>query len=67
MADPRTYQFDLPSDGRPTDVTLAEFWYPGIQQFWEASTSRRIFDPSWGSGPLFCTPPPAAVRMAPPP
>ena len=48
MADPHTYQFDLPSDGRPADVTLAEFWYPGVQQFWEASTSRRIFDPILG-------------------
>jgi N-acetylmuramoyl-L-alanine amidase len=48
MADPRTYQFDLPSAGRPADVKLAEFWYPEVQQYWEASTSRRIVDPILG-------------------
>ncbi|MEZ5443281.1 MAG: N-acetylmuramoyl-L-alanine amidase [Lysobacterales bacterium] len=44
MANPRDYQFDLPSSGRPADVALPEFWYPGIRDYWERSTSSRIFD-----------------------
>lgn len=48
MAQPREYQFDLPADGRPTDVALEERWYPGIQAFWERSTTSRIFDPILG-------------------
>ena len=44
MANPRDYQFDLPSSGRPADVGLPEFWYPGIRDYWERSTSSRIFD-----------------------
>ena len=48
MANPCTYQFDLSPDGRPTDVKLAEFWYPGVREFWEKSTSRRIVDPILG-------------------
>ena len=48
MADPKTYQFDLPVRGRPSDVIINEVWYPGIQASWERSTSRRIFDPILG-------------------
>ena len=48
MADPRTYQFDVPSGGGPADVRLAEFWYPGVKAYWEGSTSRRIVDPILG-------------------
>jgi N-acetylmuramoyl-L-alanine amidase len=48
MAEPREYQFDFPSDGRPTDVALDEHWYPGIQTFWERCTTSRIFDPILG-------------------
>jgi N-acetylmuramoyl-L-alanine amidase len=48
MADPRTYQFDVPSGGGPADVRLAEFWYPGVKACWEGSTSRRIVDPILG-------------------
>ncbi len=44
MADPTRYQFDLPETGRPTDVMLNEVWYPGIQAYWEISTSSRIYD-----------------------
>ncbi|HSX61490.1 MAG TPA: N-acetylmuramoyl-L-alanine amidase [Tahibacter sp.] len=44
MGNPQAYQFDLPATGRPQDVALPEFWYPGIQAFWERSTSSRIFD-----------------------
>lgn len=48
MSDPRQYQFDLPAKGKPTDVPLAEAWYPGIQPYWEGSTSSRIFDAIFG-------------------
>src|SRR5574341_2623697 len=44
MADPRNYQFDLPANSRPSDVSLNEPWYPGIQAFWDRCTSSRIFD-----------------------
>jgi N-acetylmuramoyl-L-alanine amidase len=44
MSDPRTYQFDLPDTGRPADVALPEFWYPGIRDYWERCTSSRIYD-----------------------
>lgn len=44
MNDPKKYQFDLPTTGRPQHVALPEFWYPGIQDYWERSTSSRIFD-----------------------
>ena len=44
MPNPVTYQFNLPQRGRPSDVMLNEVWYPGIQAYWETSTSSRIFD-----------------------
>ena len=44
MADPTRYQFNFPQRGRPTDVILSEVWYPGIQAYWESSTSSRIYD-----------------------
>ena len=44
MPNPATYQFNLPQRGRPSDVMLNEVWYPGIQAYWEHSTSSRIFD-----------------------
>jgi N-acetyl-anhydromuramyl-L-alanine amidase AmpD len=44
MSDPQTYQFDLPSTGRPSDVIINESWYPGVQDYWANSTSSRIYD-----------------------
>lgn len=44
MANPETFQLDLPAQGRPSDVVIPEVWYPGIRDFWERSTSSRIFD-----------------------
>ncbi len=44
MPNPKTYQFNFPRTGRPSDVILNEVWYPGIQAYWEQSTSSRIFD-----------------------
>lgn len=48
MADPKNYLFDLPTDQRPSHATINEEWYPGIKDYWEISTSRRIFDPIHG-------------------
>lgn len=42
------FQFDLPQRGRPTDVMLAEAWYPGVQPFWDNCTTRRSVDPILG-------------------
>lgn len=44
MNDPKKYQFDLPSGGRPDDVVLNEVWYPGIRDYWEDCTSERSVD-----------------------
>ena len=44
MSDPKKYLFDLPPEGRPQNVKINEFWYPGIQEFWPKKTSSRIFD-----------------------
>jgi N-acetylmuramoyl-L-alanine amidase len=43
--DPKTYQFDLPTTGRPTDVHIPETWYPGIRDFWSTCTSKRSVHP----------------------
>jgi N-acetylmuramoyl-L-alanine amidase len=45
MMEPKTYQFDLPTDGRPTDVSIPETWYPGIKAYWEGCTSQRDVHP----------------------
>lgn len=45
MGDPKEYQFDLPEQGRPTNATISEEFYPGIQNYWSRSTSARIVDP----------------------
>lgn len=44
MADPQKYIFDLPSADRPKGATINEEWYPGVKDYWERSTSSRIFD-----------------------
>jgi N-acetyl-anhydromuramyl-L-alanine amidase AmpD len=48
MGDPKKYQFNLPDEGRPQDVNLNEFWYPGIGEFWPKKTTSRIYDPILG-------------------
>ena len=48
MPDPTKYQFDLPAEGRPHDVNINEFWYPGIKEFWPRCTTSRIYDPILG-------------------
>ena len=41
MADPKTYQFDLPTE-RPANVTIPEQWYPGVQDYWPQCTTERL-------------------------
>lgn len=48
MADPKSYHFTLPKSRRPTEVTLVEPWYPGVQPFWETCSSKRAVDPILG-------------------
>ncbi len=48
MPDPKSYQFNLPKSGRPTDVSLPEVWYPRIQKYWETCTTKRSVDPILG-------------------
>lgn len=42
---PKTYQFNLPKTGRPTDVHIPETWYPGIKECWESCTTKRLVHP----------------------
>ena len=48
MPTPANYHFDLPTAGRPEDVSFSEFWYPGVKDYWERCTSSRKFDPIMG-------------------
>ena len=48
MSDPKTFQFNLPTSGRPGNATLAEEWFPNIQPAAIAASSSRIFDPLLG-------------------
>ena len=48
MAQPASFQFDLTPVGKPLPFQLFEQLYPGVQEHWENSTSKRIFDPILG-------------------
>ncbi|MDB5269093.1 MAG: putative N-acetylmuramoyl-L-alanine amidase [Hymenobacter sp.] len=48
MANPNTYQFNLPATGRPDDVLINEVWYPGVREYWPRCTTGRIYDPIFG-------------------
>ena len=45
MADPTTYQFDLPSTDHPLDVLIPENWYTGVRDYWLGCTSQRDVHP----------------------
>lgn len=47
-ADPRTYQFNLPSNSAPSNVRLDEEWYPGIIPYALSASTRRNVDPITG-------------------
>lgn len=47
-SNPEEYQFDLPPIERPDDIVIPEKWYPGIKNYWEISTSTRIYNPIEG-------------------
>lgn len=44
MSSPTSFHFDLPNNGRPGNVSIAEEWYPGVMDHWAGATSRRRFD-----------------------
>jgi N-acetylmuramoyl-L-alanine amidase len=44
MPDPKSYHFDLDPTKRPANATLAEEWYPNIQDAAMAASSSRIYD-----------------------
>lgn len=44
MGDPTKYQINLSAEGRPQDVKINEFWYPGIQNVWPNITRSRNLD-----------------------
>ena len=48
MADPKKYQFDLPSTGRPLLFTLEEEFFPDIQATWPQVTKQRTVHPITG-------------------
>ncbi|MCY4137774.1 MAG: N-acetylmuramoyl-L-alanine amidase [Rhodobacteraceae bacterium] len=48
MANPKSFQFDLPSSGRPKNINLAEEWYPNIQPYAIRASSTRSYDPLLG-------------------
>ena len=41
MADPHKYQFDLPTTGTPSNVTIPQQWFPGVQNYWSQCTTKR--------------------------
>ena len=48
MSDPNTYHFKLPRSKRPSEVTLSDPWYPGVQKYWPTCTTKRSVDPIFG-------------------
>lgn len=46
--DPKKFHFRLPKNDHPANIRLPEVWYPGIQQYWEKSTTKRIYNPIFG-------------------
>jgi N-acetylmuramoyl-L-alanine amidase len=48
IMNPSEYFFELPKTARPENVVLPEIWYPGIKDFWNKCTTRRIYDPILG-------------------
>lgn len=44
VADPKKYQFNLPTGSAPSNVQLAEEWYPGIIPYALGASTRRDVD-----------------------
>lgn len=44
MADPKTYQFNLPSDSAPVNANPNEQWYPGIIPYALSASAPRTVD-----------------------
>jgi N-acetyl-anhydromuramyl-L-alanine amidase AmpD len=48
LNNPTLYQFNLPKSTKPSEVTLTEPWYPGVQKYWEKCSATRSVDPILG-------------------
>ena len=48
MGNPQTYRFNLPKSKRPITAPLVDPWYPGVEKFWPACTTKRSVDPIMG-------------------
>jgi N-acetyl-anhydromuramyl-L-alanine amidase AmpD len=45
---PTDYHFLLPKNRRPSEITLVEPYYPGVQKYWPTCTTKRTVDPIFG-------------------
>lgn len=45
---PKDFHFKLPKSQKPTNITLPEVWYPGINEYWKNCTTKRIYNPIFG-------------------
>ncbi|MBC7450888.1 MAG: N-acetylmuramoyl-L-alanine amidase [Cytophagales bacterium] len=41
MADPTTFQINLPAAGRPSNVLITQEWFPRVQDYWAGCTTQR--------------------------
>jgi len=42
------YHFLLPAAQRPSEASINEAWYPGVQAYWKNCTTKRSVDPIFG-------------------
>ncbi len=45
---PQQYYFTLPKFKNPPILSLPQAWFPGVQEYWEGCTSKRLYDPFFG-------------------
>ncbi|WP_222836844.1 N-acetylmuramoyl-L-alanine amidase [Flagellimonas eckloniae] len=45
---PQEYHFKLPKKQFDKTVKIPEVWYPGVKDYWEDCTSKRLFNPIFG-------------------
>ncbi len=41
MAHPKTFHFDLPTSGKPSNVLAPMEWFPRVQDYWAGCTTKR--------------------------
>lgn len=45
---PQDFFFTLPRNESPSNIKLPEVWYPNVKEYWERSTTKRIYNPIFG-------------------